>query len=153
MSSRCMHRVCGWVGGCRQENGLPSGNKSRSEPPLGWETKRCQLCSHLTVDPSTMDKHEKRTTRKWGLKNFWGDYCWWCTRTISTRYAHLGNSAFSKWLNESPDHIFEARASAFCYLSLREEGRTQVSIDQLFKRIELCERISTEWSSITGGEQ
>lgn len=98
-----------------------------------------------------MDRHEKRSTRKWGLSNFWGDYCWWCTRTMATRYAHQSSGSFGRWLADA-DHLAEARASAFAYLSLREEGRTQVSLDQLLKRVDLCERSAAMWDSLVGGK-
>lgn len=43
-----------------------------------------------------MDVFEKRNVRKWGLKNYYGDYCWWCVRAISVRYGHMNIKAFNK---------------------------------------------------------
>lgn len=70
---------------------------------------------------------------------------------MALRYAHMSSGGFLKWLQETPENIAEARSSAYAYLSLREEGRTQISIEQLFHRINMCERVVSSWPAIVAG--
>lgn len=113
--------------------------------------KVCAVCGSLASHPSPLDLMEKRKVRKWGQPHFYGEHCWWCTRAISIRYAYLSGNAFAKWVGGSAENLSEAKATSSAYLSLREEGRAQVSIDQLFKRIEFCDRIAAEWPAVREG--
>lgn len=125
--------------------------KHRKEPPPGRESKARGVCGYLASHPSAIDLKERRKVRKWGQPSFYGDACWWCTRAIATRYAHMSSIAFAKWVGEGGENLSEARATSAAYLTLRAEGRTQVSIEELFKRIELCGRIAAEWPTLKDG--
>lgn len=120
-----------------------TGSK-KSEPPMGWESKACAVCGALTTEPSRLDISERRTHRKWGLKQFWGDVCWWCQRAQSIRYAHLSTAGFLKYIRESEENYHESAINSFAYMSLREEGRTQVSIEALLARVELFGRVASK---------
>jgi len=102
--------------------------KKSKKPPENWEQKACLCCECKTTEASAVDLLEKRSTRKWALQFFWGDLCWWCSRTVFVRYAHLSLSSFTKWLRQSEANLTEARMSAYAYLALREEGRTQITM-------------------------
>lgn len=106
------------------------------------------MCACLATSATVMDVFEKRNVRKWGLKNYYGDYCWWCVRANSVRYGHLNIKAFNKWMLKSEENLVEARLTAAAYMSLREEGKTQVTTESLFARLELLDRMATFWPSV-----
>lgn len=49
---------------------------------------------------------------------------------------------------KSEENLVEARLTAAAYMSLREEGKTQVTTESLFARLELLDRMATFWPSV-----
>lgn len=67
------------------------------------------------------------------------------------RYAHQNANSFVKWARASQDNLSEAKMAAFSYLSLREDGRTQISCEMIVSRGELFQRAMTMLPSISQG--
>lgn len=117
-----------------------SGRDTKKQPPAGWQEKTCAACDSTPMEPSSVDLAERRGTRKWARRFFWGDLCWWCSRVLATRYAHMTVPQFVAFL-EKPQSKQEAKLTCVAYLSLRDEGRTQIPLDALLARIDLFMRL------------
>lgn len=119
-------------GPARPRKDLPSDKKNaKAEPPTGWQDKRCAICEKRASDPCSLDRKEGRDLRKWGLRQYWGELCWWCSRMAIVKFAHWQTSRLVKWIGEASENRVEARVAAIAYISLREEGRTQIAVEHL----------------------
>lgn len=95
---------------------------------------------------------EKRTVSKWALRHWWGDRCWWCCRMVAVRFAHLSAGAFAKWMSAAPENAIEAKMSALAYISVREDGQTQVTLEQVMARSGMLVRMSTVVPGVLNSE-
>ena len=110
----------------------PTPRKGKlKEPPSDWQRKRCIICGSTPLQPSVLDLLGKRLTRKWSGAMYSGKPCWWCLRFVAIRYAHLNAVGVQKFIAESPSNLLEAKMGAFAYLSLRAEGKTQLTTAML----------------------
>lgn len=57
---------------------------------------------------------------------------------------------FSQWLREHVENSTSALLAARAYLSLRDEGRTQISLEMILAREDLFHRIFTFMPRVTG---
>lgn len=132
-----------WTGSAKKKT------NSRTSPPEGWQNKMCIVCKATPTEPSSIDVSERRSHRKWALRLYWGDLCWWCSMAVRVRWAHLAINQFGKWVRESAENASAALLAARAYLSLRDEGRTQVSLEMIIGREDLFHRIVAFMPRIT----
>ena len=89
--------------------------------------------------------------RRWGLLKYHGPCCWWCCRMAAVKYAHLNTRAFNHMLEKEGDNKQEARVNAWVYLSMRQEGRVQITAAMLKTRLQMlrqaCEELPPIWGS------
>ena len=100
--------------------------------------KQCIICLHSPDQPSSLDNDKKR---KWARKHDYGPFCWWCLRGLMIFLAHIGQArSILKHVNQSPEHWLEAAEASYAYMTLREEGNVQVTINMLRARINMLRR-------------
>lgn len=61
----------------------------------------------------------------------------------------MNQKSFQTWLESSPSNAMESRIGAFAYLTLREEGRTQVTSSMLEARSALIARSAAIFKSLS----
>lgn len=127
--------IRGWVdASCCEADQKPKGKK---EPPVGWETKQCACCQCTPTQPSAFDTIESKQFRRWNGPNFWGNLCYWCVRMASIKLAWLSIPQFQKHIDQSDGNKVECRLAAFAYLTLRVEGKTMLSAQQIDDRVDM----------------
>lgn len=117
--------------------------RKTKELELGWETKVCEMCGSTPQQPSSLDAADGSKLRKWGRMNFHGPFCWWCSRAAQARYAWMNSVALQKFLSATPENAQEGQVIALSYLTLREEGRTQINTQMVEARVLLFKRLQT----------
>ena len=69
----------------------------------------------------------------------------------AVKYAHLHTKAFNQMLEKEDDNKQEARVNAWVYLSMRQEGRVQITAAMLKTRLQMlrqaCEELPPIWGS------
>jgi hypothetical protein len=124
------------------EQDTPTKKRVR-EMPQDWETKTCPCCQHSPLEPTPLDIVDQdigRRLRKWGQRLFTGSVCWWCQRMCVVKFAHLQAMQFKVHLESGEDKRCEAAFYAFCFLSLRIEGKVHVTLELLEQRAELLKQ-------------
>lgn len=130
-----------------KDGGTPTTTKKKG-PEDGWENKMCECCGMTPQQPTSADTTDGAKVRKWGRPNFWGPFCWWCTRAAGVRYAWMNSVAFQRFLTSSPENHQEGMLVSWAYVSLREEGRTQITTQMIEARLMLFRRMHTTMPSI-----
>jgi len=65
------------------------------------------------------------------------------------RYSFFSTNGFLKWLGKA-ENKEEAMAASLAYLTLREEGRIQISGEQIEARVTMVRRVAKAWPQIHG---
>lgn len=104
------------------------------------------------MGPTSLELQEKGRYRKWGRLHYHGPLCWWCLRMASVRYAWRNVPSFVKFLCAAPENQVEAALASVAYVSLREEGRAQVSASMIQSRVALFTRLQGALPAILTGQ-
>lgn len=99
-----------------------------------------------------MDLLKNSRHRTWGRLHYHGPLCWWCLRMAAVRYAWLNVPGFVKHVCASTDNQVEAALASLAYVSLREEGRAQVSASMIQSRVALFHRLHATLPAILAGQ-
>lgn len=135
---------------CKDELG---GASSSSVPPLAEEdgeggaetvnlaSKICDGCGKGALEPTKMDALEGFQNRQWALKHHWGPFCMWCARMQRVRFSWLKKTTLLKWLVQLGNRR-QFRLSSIAFVSLREEGKVQLTAAAIDERVDLLLRYS-----------
>ncbi len=121
---------------CSPQDATPKKGSRSKTLAADWKTRRCLCCHYTATHPSPQDLAEGRSVRKWLNKYYWADLCWWCVRMAAVMYAHLSTSLFGKLMANDAERNAAAFA-AYCYMTLRAEGKVHVTLQALSIRIAL----------------
>lgn len=130
----------------------------RQEPEMGDDgdevgpphDKFCSLCERLACEASFLDKVAGLPYRSWALQRFWGPFCWACKRAAAVRFAHMNTGTFVRWLDSDPQNRMAAKWASFAFMTLRSEGKTQASVEQLESRVSLLQMSMVELPKLLG---
>ncbi len=98
--------------------------------------KLCKGCDAGVFDLTWYEKAHRMKTRLWLCLNFWGDVCGWCGRMKKIRYPLMTKAQYLKFLDE-PVNKQENKLYVLCFISIRQGGRTQVSVEMLEQRLQI----------------
>jgi len=111
----------------------PGGSEADGEFEIPW-SKLCNGCDASVATLTFYEKAHGMTARLWPLKRFWGPLCCWCQKMARVRYAHLSSPAVNDFLTKSANKS-EFKNYNICYVSIRQEGRTQITAEMLENRL------------------
>jgi hypothetical protein len=92
----------------------------------GWEKKTCLGCCCGVTSLTLIEKASSSAHRLWGLSKFWGPFCAWCSKMARIRFGTMSMAQLAAYCNK-PVAQHQVKMYSFSYVSLREEGRIQVS--------------------------
>jgi hypothetical protein len=96
--------------------------------------KVCQGCDSSIETLTFYEKSLGLKHRLWFLKNFWGPLCTWCGRMSRIIYSHMSLPAIYEFLKKIACKT-EFKNYSICYVSIRQEGRTQIGVEMLENRL------------------
>lgn len=120
--------------------GTPGSGK-KAVPDPNWEKKRCECCLMTPLEPTQLDLSSGSRYRKWGRLAFHGPLCWWCVRMSAVRFAWLNIPGVIKFLHSSDENAQDGQLASLAYISLREEGRVQITTAMVQARVSLFGRV------------
>lgn len=98
------------------------------------EGKQCEGCDAAVAELTFWEQRHNMKYRLWNLKKYWGDLCGWCGRMSRVRFAHLSMPSIKKFL-ATPYNKDTFKMYTLCYITIRQEGRTQVIVEMLESRL------------------
>lgn len=104
------------------------------------EDKTCIVCLHTAVEPSRTDLAAKKSLRTWGLRRFWGPFCFLCKKAAQVKWSCWSAQRMIAWVQRSGSNRITASLYAYAYETLREEGRVQIPYDMLEARVCMLRR-------------
>jgi hypothetical protein len=95
--------------------------------------KECLGCDCKVRDLTFYEERQGIGARLWHFRNYWGHFCKWCVSMARVRFPWLTMTTLPHFL------LVPANKSTFvmyavCYLSIRMEGRTHITVEQLENR-------------------
>lgn len=130
---------------------LKDDNETPSKhPPLTEPAKKiCCGCDASALDLTAMDVEAGCELRQWALPHHWGSLCMWCHRMARVRFAFMRKSSITKWLNESSSNKLRFKLCSLAFVSLRAEGRIQLSPRTIDDRVDTLMRFGKlVWGSM-----
>ena len=100
------------------------------------QTKFCKGCDASVYDLTVLEKQENKKLRAWFYKNYYADICMHCGKMSQIRYPDKNRVQYSKFL-DLPDQQRENKMYSVCFISIRAEGRTQVTVQMLENRLQI----------------
>jgi hypothetical protein len=104
---------------------------------IPW-TKVCCGCDASVATLTFYEKSLGIKARLWFLKNFWGPLCAWCGRMARVRYGHLTLPAVYQFI-QKPNAKAEFKNYSICYVSIRAEGRVQITVEMIENRLSVLQ--------------
>lgn len=110
-----------------------SAKKEQVDQPEDLALKVCAGCDCPITTLTLMDTQSNQTYRSWALRNYWGALCAWCVKMAKIKHPLLKTPAVMRLIIDESQKV-QFRLFCFAYVSLREEGKVQITINQLEQR-------------------
>lgn len=114
-----------------QTEARPASSSADSDPAK----KVCSICACSALQLTVIEARAGEPHRQWGAKNLWGPFCGWCKKMLRIRFAWMKNPAVLKHI-EDPSNLRHMALCSLAYVSLREEGRIQMTAGMVDQRLE-----------------
>lgn len=92
-------------------------------------------CREMVSTLTFWEQQQGIEARLWNQKQYWGHFCAWCVKMARIRFAWMSLPQLYDHVSTSPQNADEFRHYTIAYISIRQEGRTQISAEMLENRL------------------